>query len=162
MCIMITSLNMHLYIWVIWIWRSPSFTSSLAQIRKDTYDYRRRGSHCHVDVHVTWRPRSRSRYETCSVTDKMSPCRRRHFCRSVTGALGGNITGAPLGFPLNIILTVIIFASTRLEHIIRRQYCLLILNFNGLSSCSSTSVAIEDIAQCVCQVLSHHTRITQH
>ena len=28
----------------------------------------------------------RSRYETCSVTDKTSPCRRRHFCRSVTGA----------------------------------------------------------------------------
>ena len=63
---------------------------------EDTYNYRRRerlrGSHCHVDVHVTSRPRSRSRsrYETCSVTDKTSPCchRRRHFCRSVTGALG--------------------------------------------------------------------------
>ena len=59
---------------------------------EDTYNCRRRerrrGSHCHVDVHVT--SSSRSRYETCSVTDKTSPCchRRRHFCHSVTRALG--------------------------------------------------------------------------
>ena len=50
------------------------------------YGYRHRGSHCHVDVHVTSRLCSCSRYITCSVTDKMSPCRR--FCRSVTRALG--------------------------------------------------------------------------
>ena len=43
-------------------------------------------SHRHSrHMKATWR--SRSRYETCSVTDKTSPCRRRHFCHSVTGAL---------------------------------------------------------------------------
>ena len=48
---------------------------SLLHLRRsqDTYDYRCRGSHCHIDVHVTSKPCSRSRYETCSVTDKTSP-----------------------------------------------------------------------------------------